>query len=134
MAAVCAAVLHFPTTHIIVLVRALVCDKSLFVTNCQVDGETMACVLTYAAGHVQGMGLDCIGQARVVIVRHGTIRTHKPTATVELLAAVQAAMSAPLPETHVRPCPTPAWPVAPGGLVIVGSPGAVLKRRHLHPM
>ncbi|MBN1135257.1 MAG: nuclear transport factor 2 family protein [Anaerolineae bacterium] len=94
------------------------------VSNCQVDGETLACVLNYTDDSLKALGLDSIDNEFVVVVREGKIQTYTATMTDESLAALMAAMSATLPTTGGEAFPICVVVMALGGLVALLGLGA----------
>ena len=92
------------------------------VSNCQVEGETVTCLLNYTDDSLKALGLDSIDNEFVVIVREGKIQTYTATMTEESLAALMAAMSPEsLPETGGIVFPSYAVLAILGGLIgIIG--------------
>ena len=94
------------------------------VSNCQVDGETVACLLNYTDDGLTALGLDSIDNDFVVIVQDGKIQTYTATMTDESLAALMAAMPPQaMPETGGNAFPISAVVVALGGLAVTGGLG-----------
>jgi hypothetical protein len=88
------------------------------VSNCQVEGETVTCLLNYTDDSLKALGLDSIDNEFVVIVREGRIQTYTATMTEESLAALMAAMSPEsLPETGGIVLPSNAVLAILGGLI-----------------
>ena len=88
------------------------------VSNCQVEGETVTCLLNYTDDSLKALGLDSIDNEFVVIVREGKIQTYTATMTEESLAALMAAMSPEsLPETGGIVFPSYAVLAILGGLI-----------------
>jgi ketosteroid isomerase-like protein len=69
------------------------------VSNCQVEGETVTCLLNYTDDSLKALGLDSIDNEFVVTVREGKIQTYTATMTEESLAALMAAMAAMSPQS-----------------------------------
>ena len=94
------------------------------VSNCQVDGETVTCLLNYTDDGLKGLGLDSIDNDFVVTVQDGKIQTYTATMTDESLAALMAAMPPPaMPETGGNAFPISAVVAARGGLAVAGALG-----------
>lgn len=102
-------------------------------SNCQVDGETITCILNYTDDGLQGIGVDSIDNEFVVIVRGGKIQTYTATTTPESLEKLQAAMAAlPVTGGGAPSSYSSALVMALGGLAILGGLGlALLRRRSL---
>jgi hypothetical protein len=95
------------------------------VSNCQVEGDTITCLLNYTDDSLKALGLDSIDNEFVVIVREDKIQTYTATMTDESLAALMATMAAmspeSLPETGGIEVPSYAVIAILGGLTgIVG--------------
>jgi hypothetical protein len=101
------------------------------VSNCQVEGETVTCLLNYTDDSLKALGLDSIDNEFVVIVQEGKIQTYTATMTEESLAALMAAMSPQsLPETGGVALPSYAVIGMLGGLIGISGFGLeVLRRR-----
>jgi hypothetical protein len=84
------------------------------VSDCQVEGETVTCLLNYTDDSLKALGLDSIDNEFVVIVREDKIQTYTATMTEESLAALMAAMAAMSPES----LPETGGVVFPGYAVI----------------
>jgi hypothetical protein len=88
------------------------------VSNCQVDGETVTCLLNYTDDSLKALGLDSIDNEFVVIVQEGRIQTYTATMTEESITALMAAMSPDsLPETGGILFPNYAVLAILGGLI-----------------
>jgi hypothetical protein len=88
------------------------------VSNCQVEGETVSCLLNYTDDGLKALGLDSIDNEFVVIVQEDKIRTYTATMTEESLAELMAAMSPEsLPETGGIVFPSYAVLAILGGLI-----------------
>jgi hypothetical protein len=88
------------------------------VSNCQIEGETVTCLLNYTDDSLKALGLDSIDNEFVIIVREGKIQTYTATMTEESLAALMAAMSPEsLPETGGIVFPSYAVLAILGGLI-----------------
>jgi hypothetical protein len=105
------------------------------VSNCQVEGETVTCLLNYTDDSLQALGLDSIDNEFVVILRDDKIQTYTATMTEESLAALMTAMAAlspeSLPETGGIAFPSYVVLAVLGGLVGVSGFGleALHRRR-----
>lgn len=94
------------------------------VSNCQVEGETVTCLLNYTDDSLKALGLDSIDNEFVVIVREDKIQSYTATMTDESLAALMAAMTPPvMPETGGSAYPIGAVVAVLGGLVAAGGLG-----------
>jgi len=100
------------------------------VSNCQVEGETVTCLLNYTDDSLKALGLDSIDNEFVVIVREGKIQTYTATMTEESMAALMAAMSPEsLPETGGVVFPDDAVVAILGGLIGISGFGLEALRR-----
>jgi hypothetical protein len=101
------------------------------VSNCQVEGEKVTCLLNYTDDGLQALGLDSIDNEFVVIVQEGKIQTYTATMTDESLAALMAAMAAmepeAMPETGSPGLPIFGALLAFGGMAVLA--GMRLARR-----
>ena len=69
-------------------------------TDCQVAGETVTCVNTYAEDSFRALGIDSVVGEWVAVVRDGKLQSYMFTMSDESLAALMAAMAPPvMPET-----------------------------------
>ncbi len=94
------------------------------VSNCQVEGETVTCLLNYTDDSLKALGVESIDNELVVTVREGKIQTYTATLTEESLAALMAAMSpGSLPETGGPSFPGHTVVVILGGLVGISGLG-----------
>jgi ketosteroid isomerase-like protein len=94
------------------------------VSDCQVDGETVTCLLNYTDDSLIALGLDSIDNEFVVIVQEGKIQTYTATMTEESLAALTEAMaSIALPESGGSAFPITAVLTVLGGLVGISGLG-----------
>jgi hypothetical protein len=90
------------------------------VSNCQVEGETVTCLLNYTDDSLKALGLDSIDNEFVVVVREGEIQTYTATMTEESVAALMAAMTPPvMPETGGSTLPSHAVVAILGGLICI---------------
>jgi hypothetical protein len=90
-------------------------------TDCQVDGETVTCVNTYAEDSFKSMGIDSVVAEWVAVVRDGKIQSYTYTMSDESLAAVMAAMAPQaMPVTGGMAFPIYAVAAALGGLIGIG--------------
>jgi hypothetical protein len=93
-------------------------------SDCQVDGETVTCVNTYAEDSFRSMGIDFIVGEWVVVVRDGKFQSYTFTMTEESLAAIMAAMPPQaMPETGGTAVPLYAAVAVFGGLMCIGGLG-----------
>lgn len=100
-------------------------------SNCQVDGETVTCILNYTDDGLQGIGVDSIDNEFVVIVRDGKIQTYTATITPESLAKFPPPPET-MPVTGGDASPSYALVMVLGGLAVLGGLGlALLRRRSL---
>jgi hypothetical protein len=99
-------------------------------SECQVEGGTVTCMLRYSDDSLKSIGVDYIDNEFVVIVRDGKIQTYTATMTDESLAAFMAAL-ATLPETGGVAFPAHILALVFGSLALLGGLGLVLRRRHL---
>ena len=91
-------------------------------SDCQVKGEQVTCLDTYADAGLQGMGVDFLEAELVATVRGGKIQGYTVTMTPETLAKL--AKLAPPPETLPKSggtTPAATWPLwlVVGGLLAV---------------
>jgi hypothetical protein len=100
-------------------------------SDCQVDGENVTCVNTYAEDSLRSLGLDSIVGPWVAVVREGKLQSYTFAMSDESLAAMMAAMTpAAMPETGGSAFPTYAVVAILGGLIGVGGLGlGVLQSR-----
>jgi ketosteroid isomerase-like protein len=93
-------------------------------SDCQVDGETVTCVNTYAADSITAMGLDSLVADWVAVVRDGKLQSYSWTITEESLAELMAAMPPQaMPVTGGTVVPFDAVVAALGGLMCAGGLG-----------
>lgn len=99
------------------------------VSNCQVEAETVTCLLNYTDDSLKALGLDSIDNEFVVIVREGKIQNYTATMTDESVAALMAAVAAmepeTMPETGGEAVPAYAVLMVLGGLAALGGLGLV---------
>jgi hypothetical protein len=99
-------------------------------SDCQVDGEKVTCILRYSDDSLKDLGLDFIDNEFTVIVQDGKIQTYTATMTGESLTRLMAAMPPEaLPESGETTFPASAVVLALGSLVILGGLGLALRRR-----
>jgi hypothetical protein len=104
-------------------------------SDCQVDGETVTCVNTYAADSITAMGLDSLVAEWVALVRDGKFQSYSWTITEESLAELMAAMPPQaMPATGGTAVPPYAVVAVFGGLMCIGSLGLGVLRRHRRQM
>jgi hypothetical protein len=102
-------------------------------TDCQVDGETVTCVNTYAEDSFRSLGIDSVVGEWVAVARDGKLQSYTFTMSDESLAALMAAMSPPvMPETGGSTYPISTIVTILGALIGVGglSLGMSQWRRH----
>jgi ketosteroid isomerase-like protein len=105
------------------------------VSNCQVEGETVTCLLNYTDDSLKALGLDSIDNEFVVVVREGKIQTYTATMTEESQAALMAAMTPPvMPETGGSTLPSHAVVAILGGLIGISGLGLGTLRRYRRPV
>ncbi|HSR30879.1 MAG TPA: nuclear transport factor 2 family protein [Anaerolineae bacterium] len=93
-------------------------------SDCQVDGETVTCVNTYAEDSFRSLGIDSVIGEWVAIVREGKLQSYMFTMSEESLAALMAAMTPPVvPETGGSAVPIYAVVAILGGLTGVSGLG-----------
>jgi hypothetical protein len=69
-------------------------------SDCQIEGETVTCVNTYAEDSFRSLGIDSVVGEWVAVVREGKLQSYTFTMSEESLAALMAAMTPPvMPET-----------------------------------
>jgi hypothetical protein len=100
-------------------------------SDCQVDGETVTCVNTYAEDSFRSLGIDSVIGEWVAIVREGKLQSYMFTMSDESLAALMAAMTPPvIPETGGSAVPIYAVVTILGGLIGVNGLGLGMLRWH----
>jgi ketosteroid isomerase-like protein len=93
-------------------------------SDCQVDGETVTCINTYAADSITAMGIDSLVAEWVAVVRDGKLQSYSWTITDESLAELMAAMPPQaIPETGGVAIPLNAMMAVLGGLMCIGGLG-----------
>jgi hypothetical protein len=93
-------------------------------SDCQVDGENVTCVNTYAEDSLRSLGLDSIVGEWVAVVREGKLQSYTFTQSDESLAAMMAAMTPPvMAETGGSALPICAIVAILGGLIGAGGLG-----------
>ena len=98
-------------------------------SDCQVDGETVTCVNTYAEDSFRSMGIDFIVGEWVVVVRDGKFQSYTFTMTEESLTAIMAAMPPQaMPETGGTAVPLYAAVAVFGGLMCISGLGLGMLR------
>ena len=101
-------------------------------SDCQVDGETITCILRYTDDSLKDLGLDFIDNEFAAVVQGGKIQTYTATMTGESLTRLMAAMPPEaLPESGGTTFSISAVVLALGSLVILGGLGLALRRWHL---
>jgi hypothetical protein len=100
-------------------------------SDCQIDGEIVTCVNTYAEDSFRSLGIDSVVGEWVAVVREGKLQSYTFTMSDESLAELMAAMSPPVvPETGGSALPSHAVLVILGGLI--GISGLGLGMLHWH--
>ena len=90
-------------------------------TDCQVAGETVTCVNTYAEDSFRALGIDSVVGEWVAVVRDGKLQSYTFTMSDESLAALMAAMAPPvMPETGGSTYPISTIVTILGALIGVG--------------
>jgi len=93
-------------------------------SDCQIDGETVTCVNTYAEDSFRALGIDSVVGEWVVVVRDGKLQSYTFTMSDESLATLMAAMAPPeMPETGGAALPIYAVVTALGGLAGISGIG-----------
>jgi hypothetical protein len=100
-------------------------------SDCQVDGETVTCVNTYAEDSFRSLGIDSVVGEWVAVVREGKLQSYTFSMSDESLAALMAAMSPPVvPETGGSALPIHAVLAILGGLIGVSGLGLGTSQWH----
>jgi len=102
-------------------------------SDCQIDGETVTCVNTYAEDSFRSLGIESVVGEWVAVVREGKLQSYTFTMSGESLAVLMAAMTPPvMPETGGSPRPIYAVVAALGGLIGISGLGLGMLqwRRH----
>jgi hypothetical protein len=90
-------------------------------SDCQVDGETVTCVNTYAEDSFRSLGIDTVVGEWVAVVQEGKLQSYTFTMSDESLAALMAAMTPPvMPETGGSAYPISTIVTILGALIGVG--------------
>jgi ketosteroid isomerase-like protein len=98
-------------------------------SDCQIDGETVTCVNTYAEDSFKSIGIDSVVAEWVAVVRDGKLQSYTFTMSDESLAALMAAMAPPeMPETGGSAYPISAGLATLGALI--GISGVGLRNQH----
>jgi hypothetical protein len=93
-------------------------------SDCQVDGETVNCVNTYAEDSFRSLGIDSVVGEWVAVVREGKLQSYTFTMSDASLAALMAAMTPPvMPETGGLALPIPIVVAILGGLIGISGLG-----------
>jgi len=93
-------------------------------SDCQIEGETVTCVNTYAEDSFRSLGIDSVVGEWVAVVREGKLQSYTFTMSEESLAALMVAMTPPLmPETGGPALPIYAVVAGLGGLIGVSGLG-----------
>ena len=93
-------------------------------SDCQIDGETVICVNTYAEDSFRSLGIDSVVGEWVAVVRDGKLQSYTFTMSDESLAALMAAMIPPvMPETGGSDLPIHVVVAILGGLIGVSGLG-----------
>ncbi len=100
-------------------------------SDCQVDGETVTCVNTYAEDSFRSLGIDFVVGEWVAVVREGKLQSYTFTMSDESLAMLMAAMTPPvMPETGGSALPIHAVLAILGGLIGISGPGLGMLHWH----
>ena len=100
-------------------------------SDCQVDGETVTCVNTYAEDSFRSLGIDSGVGEWVTVVREGKLHSYTFTMSDESLEALMAAMAPPvMPETGGLALPIYAMVAILGGLLGVSGLGLGMLQWH----
>jgi hypothetical protein len=100
-------------------------------SDCQVDGETVTCVNTYAEDSFRSLSIDSVVGEWVAVVREGKLQSYTFSMSDESLAALMAAMSPPVvPETGGSALPIHAVLAILGGLIGVSGLGLGTSQWH----
>jgi len=100
-------------------------------SDCQVDGESVTCVNTYAEDSFRSLGIDSVVAEWVAVVRDGKLQSYTFTMSDESLAALMAAMTPPvMPETGGSAFPLHTVVAAIGGLIGISGLGLGLLQWH----
>jgi hypothetical protein len=100
-------------------------------SDCQVDGETVTCVNTYAEDSFRSLGIDSVVGEWVAVVRDGKLQSYTFTMSDESLAMLMAAMTPPVvPETGGSALPIHAVLAILGGLIGVSGLGLGISQWH----
>jgi hypothetical protein len=104
---------------------------SCALSDCQVEGETMTCIDTYADDGLKAMGVDFIEGEWVATVRDGKIQSYTYTISEESLAKFPPAPES-LAETGGGALPSYALVVTLGSLAVASGLGLQWLRRRSH--
>jgi ketosteroid isomerase-like protein len=100
-------------------------------SDCQVDGETVTCVNTYAEDSFRSLSIDSVVGEWVAVVREGKLQSYTFTMSDESLAMLMAAMTPPvMPETGGSAYPTSAVVAILGALIGVSGLGLGTSQWH----
>jgi hypothetical protein len=100
-------------------------------SDCQIDGETVTCVNTYAEDSFRSLGIDSVVGEWVAVVREGKLQSYTFTMSDESLAALMAAMTPPvMPETGGSAYPTSAVVAILGALIGISGLGLGISQWH----
>ena len=100
-------------------------------SDCQVDGESVTCVNTYAEDSFRSLGIDSVVGEWVAVMREGKLQSYTFTMSDESLAALMAAMTPPvMPETGGSAFPIHTLVAAIGGLIGINGLGLGMLQRH----
>ena len=94
------------------------------VSDCQVAGETVTCLLNYTDDSLKALGLASINNDTVFVVREGKIQTYTATITEASMAAMMAAMPPQsMPETGGCAVPIGLGVAVLGASLVAGALG-----------
>jgi hypothetical protein len=100
-------------------------------SDCQVDGETVTCVNTYAEDSFRSLGIDSVVGEWVAVVQDGKLQSYTFTMSDESLAALMAAMTPPvMPETGGSAYPISSIVTILGALIGVTGLGLGMSQWH----
>jgi ketosteroid isomerase-like protein len=100
-------------------------------SDCQIEGETVTCVNTYAEDSFRSLGIDSVVGEWVAVVREGKLQSYTFTMSEESLAALMVAMTPPvMPETGGLALPIYAMVAILGGLIGVSGLGLGISEWH----
>ena len=100
-------------------------------SDCQIDGEIVTCVNTYAEDSFRSLGVDSVVGEWVAVLREGKLQSYTFTMSDESLAALMAAMTPPvMPETGGSALHLHTVIAAIGGLIGINGLGLGMLQWH----